>query len=420
MTTSARMTPGMLAADPALKRLWSRVRARLERSGGRLGGSVSLALPTEDERRAVELLLGQRRRGGRLRVRLEELDRALRESRLAAGLITVLEADRPLRDVAAERAARGAAEERLWAGAKGHRAIVRHPTLEGWLVRLRQSGRLSRIAPGQPFDVLGACLDVLTDLPASGVDRAVLASEHFGDAHALDDDRPLTRLLLSALAHLEQTPLHETAENRRRLFETYGVLSDATSSTALVLNLRPRPVGPITQATSLYADAAVPAPVTLQMLHAESWQWTTPSVVWVCENQTILGVAARRLRGRCPPMVCVQGMLSVAARRLLTSMTESGIELRYHGDFDKGGLWIANIVIGELGARPWRMTAADYRAAVAITRRSISLKGALPLARWDPGLSEEMASHRVAVQEEQLADLLVGDLEGAAVRNSTD
>jgi uncharacterized protein (TIGR02679 family) len=113
-------------------------------------------------------------------------------------------------------------------------------------------------------------------------------------------------------------------------------------------------------------------------------------------------------------MVCVEGMLSVAARRLLVSLAEAGVELRYHGDFDKGGIRIANIIIGEIGARPWRMSAEEYREAVARPKRFLPLKGSVPQARWDPYLKDEMERRRVAVHEEKIVDVLVQDLATAA------
>lgn len=413
MRTPVSYTPASLAADAVLKRLWARVRHRLEQSGERLSGSITLADLDEVERRAIDLLCGKQRRGARVQISLEDLDRSLRESRLGVGLVAVLEAQGPLRDFPAERAARLAVEETFWTGAARHAAVVRHPLLAGWLVRLRQSGHLRRLAADEPQQVLVVCLDLLASLPAASVDRPVLASDRFGDAHALDDDRPLLRLLLHALAHLEQAPPPLRSDQRRDLLAAYGIFSDSTSTTVLILNLRPHPTGPITNAIALLADAAISIPVTLQMLHAERWTWS-PATVWVCENPTVLGVAARRLAATCPPMVCVEGMLSVAARRLLVSLAAAGVELRYHGDFDKGGIRIANIVIGEIGARPWRMMAADYREALVRQKHFLPIKGPVPHARWDARLRDEMEHRRLAIHEEKIVDLLMSDLLAAA------
>jgi len=53
--------------------------------------------------------------------------------------------------------------------------------------------------------------------------------------------------------------------------------------------------------------------------------------------------------------------------------------LRYHGDFDWGGLTIGNFVMREFGAEPWRFGKTDYLAAAA--KHGIPLRGARPWSR---------------------------------------
>jgi hypothetical protein len=67
--------------------------------------------------------------------------------------------------------------------------------------------------------------------------------------------------------------------------------------------------------------------------------------------------------GALEPKVCISGQMSIAARQLLMSLIDAGVEVAYHGDFDWGGLEIGNQVI-RLGAVPWRYGTADYLAAV--------------------------------------------------------
>ncbi|MCZ7528579.1 MAG: DUF2399 domain-containing protein [Acidimicrobiia bacterium] len=90
--------------------------------------------------------------------------------------------------------------------------------------------------------------------------------------------------------------------------------------------------------------------------------------VFVCENPAVVEEAAIALGPAAPALVCVEGQLSVAAVRLLGMLAAGGARLRYHGDFGAGGLTIANRVVGELGATPWRMATADYQVALAACR----------------------------------------------------
>ncbi|MFB7611631.1 DUF2399 domain-containing protein [Streptomyces gardneri] len=83
--------------------------------------------------------------------------------------------------------------------------------------------------------------------------------------------------------------------------------------------------------------------------------------------------------------------------------------LRYHGDFDGEGIRIAAYVLDKTPARPWRMTEADYRAAVARHPHGPGA-GRVTEAPWDPGLAGAMTEHDTAVVEELVADVLLDDL----------
>ncbi len=62
----------------------------------------------------------------------------------------------------------------------------------------------------------------------------------------------------------------------------------------------------------------------------------------------------------------------------------------------------------EHGARPWRMSAADYLAAD--DTKGVELRGAPVAASWDLGLAEAMTSRGFAVHEEQVIGTLLADL----------
>ena len=92
---------------PEYRRLLERARRSLERTGGDLSGSVSLAQPGDAERKAIIGLTGQYRdtRTSRIVVRLADLDAAVREA-TGHGLRELLaEQGGPLRDRPAERSA---------------------------------------------------------------------------------------------------------------------------------------------------------------------------------------------------------------------------------------------------------------------------------------------------------------------------
>ena len=65
------------------------------------------------------------------------------------------------------------------------------------------------------------------------------------------------------------------------------------------------------------------------------------------------------------------------------------------------------------GARPWRLSAADYEAAIKQGAGSVTLAGTRQPTPWDATLGETMTAHGLAVYEESVAGRLIGDLSGA-------
>lgn len=411
-----------LAERPELRRLWEAAHRRLERSGGRLEGvRAVVAESSPDERRALDRLLGVRSRGRSLRVRLDRLDLVLQERAASSLRAVVVSACGPVRDRPAEWAAASAADQRLWAEAERHAATGRHPELVTWFDRLRVTGRLRRL--DDPGRRLHEALDVLEHLPAPEVmGRARLAATVLGDSHALDDAAPAGRLVSSALGYLAVAGAHHLdagvvtgAAARRQLWSDQGIVLDETSSTVLTLGLRPEPAGPLTEAAARWADAGVPLPLPLAAVSAERWRLEAATLVSVCENATVVEAAAARLGPTCPPLVCVEGNPSLAARRLLTSLVTGGGRLRYHGDFGTGGLAIANVVVGDLGATAWRFdTAAHalaFAGAQAAGRSCRPLTGRVPAAVWDAALAPAIQRSGVEIEEEHVVDDLLDDLD---------
>jgi uncharacterized protein (TIGR02679 family) len=425
---------------PELARLWAAARERVERLG-RVGGTVRLDGASSAERRALADLLGLAALPGeKLSVSLSRLDRSLRSSRFALGLVEALElVSGPLRDLPAEREARRREREAIWEEAEHHPALAAHPGLGGWLQTLRASGLPVRLAGEDGArELLQDALSVLAFLLAGGAESAsgpgagpgatrfaplrlgVLASGTLGSSHALDAGSPAATLVLQALAHLsDQAPPRGAAE-RRALWERHGVVLDDLSSHVLVLGLAPEAgCGAVGEALRALAAAGEPARLTLSQLGRLPADLGLPCAtdVRVCENPVVVAAAAERLGSRCPPLVCVEGVPSQAGRELLTAFAARGGTLLYHGDFDWAGVRIANSLAETLPFRPWRFAAADYRDAVeqagpgeAGAPTWPALSGESVAAVWDPALATAMARAGLAVEEEAVLGELLEDL----------
>ncbi|MCX4844598.1 TIGR02679 family protein [Streptomyces sp. NBC_00893] len=397
-----------LLGAPELAWLVERARRRLV-AGQPLTGSVSLGDPTPAQRAAVERLLARAPGGGRtLTVRLDAVDAVLRRSGVSPnGLAAAVEAlTGPVTSLAQTRQE----EEDAWkrAHAPLDELVVSVPALAEWAARIRAEGLARRLGrtPDVTLGLLTGVCTALSALPAVPiVSQPAFAARVLGWAHALDDGTPLATLTLSGARALTGFHDGQGAEWRREAWAAVGLLRDELSSTVLTLNLRGTP------ALDRLAEDGEPCVLTLRQLTRRPPAVAAP-MVRICENPTVLAAAADALGPACPPLVCLQGQPSAAALTLLRGLHDHGAALYYHGDFDWGGLRIAGILHRRVPWRPWRYTAADYRAAVL---RSASpplspLVSTPTETPWEPALAAAVAELGVRVEEERELELLLSDL----------
>ena len=431
-----RVTGGVTEGDAKLDRLlggehvaWlvRRARDRLE-TGRPLTGTVTLPAATLEQRRAVERLTGRAARSGAsLSVSLTEVDRILKDSGAAPGGLAeaVTRLTGPLRDRNRERAdlatAWGAAFAPLDAAVDGRHELA---PWRGWL---DATGVVRRLAPepAQAALLLTQVAAVLRRLPSPGVPIGRLAAEACGDAHALDDGRPVGTLALSAVRALAGLPFaaDPSADSRRAAWAAAGVHLDELSSLALCLGLPGDTRTALGRTLASCREAGQPAVLTLRQLRCHAEPLNTGPLraarVWICENPVVVAAAADELGARCQPLVCVGGQPSAAGWRLLELLAAGGSEFGYHGDFDWGGVRIACAVHDRVNWRPWRYDHHAYEAAVSTAHPLAQLAGLAGLTGlagepaatpWDPELAAAMRRRNLRIEEELTLDALLQDL----------
>lgn len=387
---------------PELRPLWDALRYRMERSEGPVR-SVRVPLRTGAERTALADLLGLARLpGASATVRVDRLDALLGEVGLDCR--AVVEAlGGPLRPLAAQRRERAAAREELWAWLAGHPAIAAEPSLRPWVDYVRGTG-LADGSPDATRSLLNSVFTVLAALPARGGPLAEFAARVCGDPHALDDGRRLSAYVLRALAHRYDEPVPSGAAERRGLWQRAGIARDALSVSVLTAGLRPYGDSPFAVSCRAWSDAGQPTRLTLAQVRATPSPRIDAREVWVVENPAIVAAAQDRFGARCPPVICTSGWPNTAVIDLLRLL---GRTPRVHADLDGEGLRIAAYVLAKAGGTPWRMTAADYLAAVTDTGPPAGRVSDVP---WDTELGPSLRARGVAVHEERVVADLLTDL----------
>jgi uncharacterized protein (TIGR02679 family) len=399
-----------------------RLRRRIERRVP-LAGVIVLSQASSVQRRAVERLLGRPAgRGSALSVDLRTLAAVLSGAGAAPDLRSAVEAMMgPIPDRLADREAR----ESSWTAALAPLEAIaaNRPALVPWLEWLASTGHMQRVAHGDAAvarQLANQAVGVLGRLPADGVPISVLANLEAGGGHALDSHRPLSALVLPAVARIGGVPPGEGAEWRRTAWAAVGVLCGELTSPVLTLNLggdRGTPTGRVLRAWSQVGE---PVHLTARQLvkHPPGLDALRRRQVYLCENPTVVAEAANRLGAESAPLVCTSSHPAAAATTLLRLLTSAGAELVYHGDFDWPGLTIANGIITRFGARPWRMDGAAYRRAAK--RGGGVLRGEPVAATWDRDLHTAMQEIGVRVEEENVLDDLLADLSPAVAREDTN
>ena len=415
MTDADARLHRLLGDEPAAW-LVRRARDRLE-DGRPLTGTVTLPAASPEQRRAVERLTGRPARSGvSLSVSLTEVDRILRESGAAPGGLAeaVQRLTGSLRDRHRERADLAAA----WAAAFAplDACVDACAELASWRSWLDATGVVRRLAPEpeQARLLLGQVAAVLSRLPSRGIPIGRLAAECCGDAHALDDGRPVGTLVLSAVRALAGLPFaaEGTADSRRAAWAAAGVHLDELSSLVLCLGLPGDNRTPLGRTLASCREAGQPAVLTLRMLRCHDGPLPADRVR-ICENPVVAAAAADELGSRCQPLVCVGGRPSAAGWQLLELLAAGGADFEYHGDFDWGGVQIASAVRQRVNWRPWRYDHMDYEAAVSAARSAAppaTLAGVPAETPWDPELATTMRRHNLRIEEELTLDALLEDL----------
>lgn len=244
---------------------------------------------------------------------------------------------------------------------------------------------------------VAAAWDAAPGAGAAPIRLAQLASLHLRDAHALDADQPLGKLVarLAAVVHGLERPTRG-GKAWRLAWASIGVLCDEVSSRVLALNLRL--TGESHAVRLCQESTGEPVWLTLRSLRGD-WR-AIPQTVFVCENPTVAEAAADALGVQCPALVCTDGVATTAAVDLVAGLAASGCTIHVRADFDSVGLVIVNQLLSVApDALSWRYDSKTYLDHASPAARDVrsDLRGA-------------MADVGTTIHEETLLDDLLTDL----------
>jgi uncharacterized protein (TIGR02679 family) len=383
--------------------LWARVRVRLEARGPGCRGRVPLPNLSSSGKLALKSLLG--RPLGKT-VDLAAVEAGL--ARLGIGDDLALALSKLGHDVSGEgarRRANRAERKEVRNAARGIACQWPEPWAPKWIDEVIRVGILRGFDREQARGLLRqvrAVVDHLEQDRPAPISRVDLAARVLGSAHALDNGTRVEAAVARAIA-FKLGPA-----GRRDLWAQAGVHFDLTSVPALTWRLPLADRCGLSNVAASALNAGIPLHLSRFALEAHPVDVESGSRVLVVENPRIVEAAAQRQAST--PIVSTNGSPSSTVLLLLTQLLEAGADLRYHGDFDTAGFAICERMM-RLGLAPWRMSTADYRAALAaadvecaVLPRETLAPGATP---WDPALQQEFGEERRIVHQERLLPGLI-------------
>ncbi len=397
--------------DAALHRAVIGARDKREQRGATGDGTIVLSSLEPDEALALDGLLSPRRPilpGRALRIRLSQLEAALRACGIDPSSAYEAVGGRPLRDLPAERAAAGCRRADFRAWLETHEVARSRPAVATWLQAAADQGRIR--ADIQPL--VEQALRIIAVLPpGERMQRTVLAAGMLdGNSHGLDVDRPLHGLITSVLAAAANL---DPGTPAREIWSAWNVLVDPVSSSVTALNLPL--LGETGVAHQMRAMRGTHVILTYGQLSASTLtgtpsgaqagelRWPRGVPCFSCENPSVLIAVEQALGQACPPLVCTGGRPSDAVRLLFSSVHRSGAQIRHHGDFDDAGVQILRNLEDRYGAVPWRF---DVESLCAALRRL----GRTPLDPRPATLERAVQQLGAMLPEELVIDDLVSDL----------
>jgi len=419
---------------------------------GVVGGQVQLKESTLHERREIASFLERPPyRDTTIKVKLSDMDSALRRSRFECSLPDLLAAffpEQPLITRPQQRATHASHQDQFRHALQAILEAQPHDTrgqqwlLQGqhgleWLFARYKNASIDE--QKRQLATIGYVVALLNQLPnpASPERLALFAQRTSGDPHSLDPGQPAGRLFLQALSDLAGQSSALPSQGRVQelhLYQSVGLLVDTISSHVAAFHLA--------GATNIDGSpdplimAAGARILLLPLCQLLQWQAisSATSDIYVIENPQVFEEVVASLphlphlpAGNStdstqhqvlpPTIICTSGWPSVAALTLLDLLlsTTPVNRLHYSGDFDVKGLQIAAYLMERYPGRcfPWHIDAEAYTLAmqadgIPAPERELKMLAALPTV-FTP-LVKTMQAHGKWAYQEGITQLLIVDV----------
>ncbi len=241
----------------------------------------------------------------------------------------------------------------------------------------------------------------------------VFATEITKDPHFFDKGTLAGGLFLQGLSFIFNSSFPSNAEEISEIYYLAGIVTDKISSYAVakgvrLFNEKEHP------AFKEFNDLNEDFIITLSNLEYIKSAKAVNNKVFVVENPNAFSAICDMLKGEDFSLICTNGQLRLASQILLDMLYESGCEIFYSGDFDGGGLLIADRLKNKYKDKLifWRYGVNDYLENISeVLINEIGLKKIQSIKREE--LSEVISKMKLlkrAAYQEMMVDNLSFDI----------
>lgn len=246
-----------------------------------------------------------------------------------------------------------------------------HGKANNWLRALqKQEVRLVYLKFYERKSLLGLVAAALSMLPDHYERLPFFANRVIGNPHALDWSTDAGKVFLQALSFLADGAAYDTVEDKNNLLYVFHLLRDDILNFATVFGLQA--LNRHENISYWQAAAQSLSPLNLpfrELVRAEQILPFKGNVgagfpVFIVENSGVFSTLIDTLqeRRKVVPLLCLHGQMKTASWMLLDRLAASGATFWYSGDFDPGGLMIAQKLRQRYErVKLWHFAAGEYQ-----------------------------------------------------------
>ena len=393
-------------------------------SYGKLSGNIIIDNPEKIELEAVRGLLGRVVEGNKIKLKISEFEKVLKESRFREiELIELLEGyfSESLITKKEKKLEKEVARELFFTGIRERLKITGeyNKTAAELLEKIiRDKGSFYKHDTDniETENMIYFTIKAINFLKKSTnrIKIALLGAKITSNPHYFDRGMPAGQLLLNLLFYIHGIEYTKEAEKVLELYYISGIEIDTISSFTTAFGISLYTEKGIHQAYEEFIKQSEECMITMSNLKKIIKADCKKKKVFIVENQMVFSHLCEYFKDKEVALLCTSGQLKTASLILIDMLCKEGCTLYYSGDIDPEGIEIADKLIQRRGNKiiPWCFTIEDYK--LNISKKIISEESIKKLEKIKSDcfieLIEEVKKEKRAGYQELILDKMKEDI----------